>query len=142
MTLGSVVIPGMRERGFGRVLNVASVAGRIPRAGDLSYGPSKSYVIALSEALDLTLRSEGVRACALCPGFTHTEFHAVADLLEEKAALPGFVWYDAEVVVREGLAAIEKGRCVHVTGRLYRWIDPVLQSVWTRPLARRLSGGG
>ena len=135
-------IPGMRERGFGRILNVASVAGRIPRTGDLNYGPSKAYVIALSEALDLTLRSEGVRACALCPGFTHTEFHAVADLLEEKAALPGFVWYDAEVVVREGLAAIERGRCVHVSGRLYRWIDPVLQSVWTRPLARRLSGGG
>ena len=135
-------IPGMRDRGFGRILNVASVAGRIPRTGDLNYGPSKAYVIALSEALDLTLRSEGVRACALCPGFTHTEFHAVADQLEEKAALPGFVWYDAEVVVREGLAAIERGRCVHVSGRLYRWIDPVLQSVWTRPLARRLSGGG
>lgn len=135
-------IPGMRERGFGRILNVASVAGRIPRTADLNYGPSKSYVIALSEALDLTLRSEGVRACALCPGFTHTEFHAVADLLEEKATLPGFVWYDAEVVVREGLAAIERGRCVYVTGRLYRWIDPILQSVWTRPLARRLSGGG
>ena len=81
-------------------------------------------------------------ASASCPGFILTEFHAAADLLEEKAALPGFVWYDAEVVVREGLAAIERGKCVHVSGRLYRWIDPVLQSVWTRPLARRLSGGG
>ena len=132
--------PGMRERGFGRILNVASVAGRIPRANDLNYGPSKAYVVALSEALDLTLKPHGVRACALCPGFTHTEFHAAAEMLERKAALPDFVWYDAEVVVREGLRAIEKGRCVYVTGRLYRWVDPVMQSVWTRPLARRLSG--
>ena len=118
------------------------MAGRIPRTGDLNYGLSKTYVIALSDALDVTLRSEGLRACALCPEFTHAEFHAVADVLEEKAALPGFVWYDAEVIVREGLAAIERGKCVHVSGRLYRWIDPVLQSVWPRPLARRLSGAG
>ncbi len=135
-------VPGMRERGFGRILNVASVAGRIARAHDLNYGPSKAYVVALSEALDLTLKAHGVRACALCPGFTHTDFHAVADMLERKAALPDFVWYDAEVVVREALAAIEKGRCVYVSGRLYRWVDPILQSVWTRPLARRLSGSG
>ena len=132
--------PGMRERGFGRILNVASVAGRIARAGDLNYGPSKAYVVALSEALDVTLKPHGVRACALCPGFTHTEFHAAADMLEMKAALPDFVWYDAEVVVREGLAAIEQGKCVYTSGRLYRWVDPLLQSVWTRPLARKLSG--
>ena len=132
--------PGMRDRGFGRILNIASVAGRIARAGDLNYGPSKAYVVALSEALDLTLKPHGVRACALCPGFTHTEFHAVADILETKAKLPDFVWYDAEVVVREGLAAIEKGKCVYTAGRLYRWVDPILQSVWTRPLARKLSG--
>ena len=132
--------PGMRERSFGRILNVASVAGRIARAGDLNYGPSKAYVVALSEALDLTLKPHGVRACALCPGFTHTEFHAAADMLEMKAALPDFVWYDAKVVVREGLAAIEKGQCVYTSGRLYRWIDPILQSVWTRPLVRKLSG--
>ena len=132
--------PGMRERGFGRILNVASVAGRIARAGDLNYGPSKAYVVALSEALHLTLRRHGVHACALCPGFTHTEFHAVADMLEMKAQLPAFVWYDVQVVVREGLAAVEKGRCVYTSGRLYRWVDPLLQSVWIRPLARKLSG--
>ena len=133
-------VPEMRERGFGRILNVASVAGRIARAGDMNYGPSKAYVVALSEALHLTLKPHGVHACALCPGFTDTEFHAVADMLDIKARLPGFVWYDARVVVREGLAAIESGKCVYTAGRLYRWLDPLLQSVWTRPLARRLSG--
>ncbi len=129
----------MAQRGFGHILNVASVAGRVARANDMNYGPSKAYVIALSEALHLTLKPHGVRVCALCPGFTHTDFHAVAGMLEMKTASPDFLWYDVETVVREGLDAIEKGRCVHSSGRLYRWLDPFLQSVWTRPLARRLA---
>ena len=56
-----------------------------------------------------------------------------------KAASPGFIWYDADVVVREGLAAVEKGRCVYVSGRIYRWIDPVLQSVSLRRLIQRFA---
>ena len=81
--------------------NVASFAGRISRADDLNYGPSKAYLIALSENLDLSLKREGVRVSALCPGFTHTEFHDVAGMQEQKAALPDFIWYDADVVACE-----------------------------------------
>ena len=132
--------PGMCERGFGRILNVSSVAGRIARAGDMNYGPAKAYVIALSESLDLTLKPHGVRVSALCPGYTHTDFHAVADMLDTKAATPDFLWYDADRVVSEGLAAIERGKTVYCSGRVYRWVDPILQSVWTRPLARRAMG--
>ena len=132
--------PGMCERGFGRILNVSSVAGRIARAGDLNYGPAKTYVIALSEALNLTLKPRGVRVCALCPGYTHTDFHAVADMLDVKETTPKFLWYDADKVVREGLSAIERGRSVYCSGLLYRLVDPVLQSLGTRPLARRVIG--
>ena len=131
--------PAMCERGYGRIINVASVAGRIARAGDTNYGPTKAYVVALSEALHLTCRDRGVHVCALCPGFTHTEFHEAADMLDMKAASPKFMWYDADVVVREGLAAVEKGKCVYVSGRIYRWIDPMLQSVFLRPLIRRFT---
>lgn len=132
--------PTMQQRGYGRIVNVASVAGRIARGGDNNYGPSKAYLIALSESLALTLKPDGVHVCALCPGFTHTEFHEAAGMLDTKAATPGFIWYDADVVVREGLRAVEKGRSIYVSGRLYRLIDPILQSVWTRGLAKRLSG--
>lgn len=131
--------PGMRERGFGRILNVASVAGRIARAGDLNYGPSKAYAVALSEALHLTLKHHGVNVCALCPGFTHTDFHDAAGMLDMKAASPRILWYDADVVVREGLAAVERGRCVYCSGRLYRLLDPLLQSLGTRPIIRRFT---
>ncbi|MDE0192154.1 MAG: SDR family oxidoreductase [Gammaproteobacteria bacterium] len=131
--------PGMCERNFGRIINVSSVAGRIARARDTNYGPTKAYVVALSEALHVSLKEQGVHVCALCPGFTHTEFHDVADMLDTKAASPGFMWYDADVVVREGLAAVEKGKCVYVSGRIYRWIDPMLQSVFLRPMIRRFT---
>jgi short-subunit dehydrogenase len=129
-------IPAMQLRGFGRVINIASVAARIPSSGGCNYGPSKAYLVALSEDLSLTLKGTGVNVCALCPGFTHTDFHETADLLDMKKATPGFIWYPAEVVVKEGLAAVERGKPVYVTGRLYRWLDPLAQSVITRRLFR------
>jgi uncharacterized protein len=129
-------VPPMQRRGFGRVVNVASVAGRVPRGGDCNYGPSKAYVVALSEALHLTVRRDGVNVCALCPGFTHTEFHEAAGMMDMKRATPAWLWYDADVVVREGLRAVDRGKPVWVSGRLYRLVDPFLQSVWTRRFFR------
>ena len=127
-------IPGMLERRFGRVINVASVAGQLTVNGDYSYGPTKAYLIALSKALASSFRNEGVYVMALCPGFTHTEFHASDRLTAMKKATPGFIWYDADVVVREGLEALEKGRDEFASGRLYRYLIPVLRRRWTRGL--------
>ncbi len=134
-------IPAMRQRGFGRVVNVASFAGRLSRPAGANYGPAKAYVIALSEELALVLKGSGVNVSALCPGFVHTDFHDVAGLMEMKRSLPGFLWYDAETVVREGLEAVEKGRPIMISGRLYRWLDPLAQSVWIRPLIKAFAPG-
>ena len=129
-------IPGMIERGFGRVVNVASVAGRLTVSGDYSYGPTKAYVIALSRALASTFKSQGVQVMALCPGFTHTEFHASDRLTAMKGGMPKFLWYDADVVVREGLAALERGKDEYTSGRLYRYLVPVLRQRWTQGLIK------
>ena len=134
-------IPPMQARGFGRVLNVASFAGRLARAAGGHYGPSKAYVIALTEELDLMLKGSGVQASVLCPGFTHTDFHETAGMMEMKNSLPSFMWYDAEVVVREGIEALEKNQPIKVSGRLYRWIDPLAQSVWVRSLIKAAAPG-
>jgi short-subunit dehydrogenase len=120
-------IPPMRERGFGRVLNVASVAGLLTVSGDYSYGPTKAYLVALTKGLSAALKDEGVHVTALCPGFTHTDFHASEKLTRMKQSTPGFIWYDVDDVVREGLAALEKGRAVFISGRLYRFLIPVLR---------------
>jgi len=129
-------IPPMQARGFGRVVNVASVAGRVPRADGCNYSSSKAYIVALSEALDATFRGSDINITALCPGFTHTEFHEVAGMMEMKNSLPKFLWYSASTVVADGIKAVEKGKPVILSGRLYRWIDPLFQSVFTRRLFR------
>ncbi len=129
-------IPNMLERGYGRVINIASVAGRIPRSGGSNYGPSKAYLVALSEDLNLTCAARGVNVSALCPGFTHTDFHETAGLMKMKNGMPKWMWYDADVVVRDGIRAVEAGKPVMVSGRLYRWLDPLFQSVFTRRLFR------
>ena len=121
-------IPPMQQRGFGRVLNVASVAGHVSLSGDTSYGPTKAYVIALSKGLAATVRVDGVHVLALCPGFTHTDFHLSEELTRMKKKSPAFIWYDADVVIREGLAALEKGKVVCISGRLYRFAVPLLKS--------------
>lgn len=132
-------VPLMRERRFGRILNVASVAGLVATPGDYNYGPTKAYLIAFSRELAAALKRDGINVCALCPGFTHTDFHASEKLSRMKRSLPKFIWYDADVVVREGLAALEKGRAVYVSGRLYRYFMPVLRSPIGRLSARLLS---
>ncbi|GIR69477.1 MAG: hypothetical protein CM15mP74_07280 [Halieaceae bacterium] len=47
-----------------------------------------------------------------------------------------WLWYDADVVVRDAIQGVEAAKPVVVSGRLYRWLDPIFQSVWTRRLLR------
>ncbi len=129
-------IPDMVDRGYGRVINVASVAARVPRSGGCNYGPAKAYLVALSEELNLTVAALGVHVSAICPGFTHTDFHQTAGLMEMKNNMAKWLWYNADVVVRDAIKGVEAGKPVVVSGRLYRWLDPIFQSVWTRRLLR------
>ena len=69
------VIPGMVERGWGRIINVASIAAFAPGvAGHSLYPGVKSYAVKFSQALDAELRGKGVKVTALCPGSTQSEF--------------------------------------------------------------------
>src|SRR5215469_18013681 len=64
------LIGGMRERGYGRIVNVASLAGHVPgSAGHTLYAASKAYMIKFSQSLALENQTTGVHVCALCPGF-------------------------------------------------------------------------
>ncbi len=121
-------IPAMKRGGYGRVINVASVAGLITVSGDYSYGPTKAYLVALSKALNSDLPASGVHVLALCPGYTHTGFHASERLQQMKRETPGFIWYTTDVVVRDALQAVEKGKSVCITGPLYRFAVPILRS--------------
>jgi short-subunit dehydrogenase len=134
------LLPGMLERGWGRIINVASVAGMVPApAGHTLYGASKAFVIRFSEALNAENGPKGVNVTAVCPGFTRSEFHDVTGTRDRMNKMPGFLWLEADAVVREGYDAVMKGRAVVVNGAIYRvliWLTGTLP----RGLSRWVSG--
>jgi short-subunit dehydrogenase len=110
--LTRLFVPAMVERGYGRILNVASLAGRMSATGgDTLYGPIKSFLIKASQGLHLELRGTGVHVTALNPGYTLTEFHdANGTRAEVSAAYPSWMWQTADHVARVGYAACEANR--------------------------------
>lgn len=110
--LARLFAPGMVERGFGRILNVASLAGQMPATGgDTLYGPIKSFLIKASQGLHLELRGTGVHVTALCPGYTLTEFHDVNGTREQvSTAYPAWMWQTADHVARVGYEACKANR--------------------------------
>ena len=110
---------GMAERGFGRIINVASLAGHMPGSnGHTTYAGIKSFLIKFSQSLNAELGSKGVHVSALCPGFTYSEFHDVNDTRDGVSRLPKFMWMSAEAVARDGVYACERNKAVHITGRI------------------------
>ncbi|MBA4809111.1 SDR family oxidoreductase [Brevundimonas sp.] len=110
--LSRLLLPGMIQRGFGRVLNVASLAGQMPATGgDTLYGPIKSFLIKASQGLHLETQGTGVHVTVLNPGYTLTEFHDVNGSRDQvSGAYPAWMWMDAARVARIGYQACEANR--------------------------------
>jgi short-subunit dehydrogenase len=134
------LLPSMIERGWGRVINIASVAGMVPSpAGHTLYGASKAFLIRFSEALDSENAPKGVNVTAVCPGFTYSEFHDVLGTRDRMNQMPGMLWLNANDVAREGYDAVMRGDSEVVNGRIYRllvWLNGALP----RAMARWVSG--
>jgi len=116
-------VPGMHERRFGRIINVASLAGLVPApAGHTLYAASKAFLIRFSESLSQESLHLGVHVTALCPGFTYSEFHDVTGTRKTVSKLPAFMWMDSATVARQGYEAVSAGVPVFVTSRVNRLI--------------------
>jgi hypothetical protein len=135
LRLSHAAVRAMSGRNSGRILNVSSVAGFVPRGSNATYSASKAWVTMFSEGLSVQLRGTGVTVTAVCPGFTHTEFHerARADM----SHVPDRMWLDASQVVREGLRDAFAGRPVSVPSRQYRRLLLLVRLV-PRSLLRRI----
>ena len=117
------LLPGMVDRRYGRVINVASLAALVPApAGHTLYAACKAFVVKFSESLAHEVRPAGVHVTALCPGFTQSQFHDVTGTREQVRHLPGWLWMDAPAVARQGFDAVMAGTPIHVTGRVNRTI--------------------
>jgi hypothetical protein len=121
MLLTRAALPGMIERRAGTIINVASVASFVYSAGNVNYCATKAYLRVFSEGLAMELRDTGVHVQALCPGFTHTEFHDRAAV--DKSSIPDWLWLDAGRVVDDSLAqAARRGATVCIPGLRYKAI--------------------
>jgi short-subunit dehydrogenase len=111
------LLPGMQARGFGRIMNVASLAGLVPGApGATLYGAAKAFLIKTSQALNLENTTTGVQVSALCPGFTVSEFHDVNGMREQVSTMPKWMWQDAKTVAEIGYDGLEANRAIVVSG--------------------------
>lgn len=112
----------MLEQGWGRIINLSSVAAFAPPTSSLLYTAIKSYVLNMSEALDMEVKKQGVNVTALCPGFTQSEFHDVMGTRESVSRLPGIFWHDADEVAEAGYRAVMKGHPVSMPGLLNKTV--------------------
>lgn len=132
-------LPGMRARGRGRIVNVASNAAFQPVPYLTVYAATKSFVLSFTEGLAEELRGTGVRVQALCPGITATEFLEVAGthrgLLVTRMPL-----MTASDVVEASLRGLDRGRTRVVAGWTNRLLGFVVQRLAPRVLARRVAG--
>lgn len=76
--LTKLFLPGMVERGGGKILNVASLAAFTPGPTMSVYFATKAFVLSFSQALNNELKDKGITVTALCPGSVDTKFHEVA----------------------------------------------------------------
>jgi short-subunit dehydrogenase len=132
MRLMHVVLPLMKARNNGIIINVSSVAGYI--AGG-TYSASKSYLTVLSESLNTELSATNVKVSALCPGFTRTEFHQRGKM--SMKGLPNFMWLNSDRLVEQSWRDALKGKAVSVPGWQYKLLVLIVETM-PRSMVRKV----
>lgn len=123
VSLSRAALASMEPRGRGAIINVSSIAGFFPSTGGVTYGATKAYLTAFSEALAAEVKDKGIKVQALCPGFTATEFHDVGDYQGfDRGQIPAPLWMPASDVVTASLAALGGDGVVVVPGARYKAI--------------------
>ncbi len=122
--LSRLFLPGMIERGYGKVLNLGSTASFQPGPMMAVYFASKAYILSFSEALAAETEGTGVTVTVLCPGPTQSNFGQVANM--DEIALMGDVTSDklptAEEVAEYGYESLQSGQVIAVHG----WLNKAL----------------
>jgi uncharacterized protein len=134
--LARAYLPGMIERGHGRVMNVASTAAFQPGPLMAVYYATKAYVLSFSEALAEETRGSGVTVTALCPGPTESGFQAEA-AMEESRLVKGRKLPSSAAVAAYGVKAMTRGDVVAVHGTFNKVMAASIR-VSPRPVIRRV----
>lgn len=134
LQMNKLFVPGMAERHFGYVMNVASLAAFMPGPVMANYYASKAYVLSLSEAMHEELRKEGVKVSALCPGPVKTGFQKRAKMKKTDAAKSFLM--EAKKVADAGYIGLWRGKAIVVPGTFEKAV-PVLTKIFPRSLIRK-----
>jgi len=136
--LTGLFLDGMKKRGRGRIMNVASLAAFMPGPNFAVYAASKAYVMHFTEALNFELRGSGVTATALCPGITETGFVSRAGM--DTAALAQAGLMDARSVAQAGYAAMMDGSLNVVPGWMNKLSAFASMTMPSREILLRIAG--
>ena len=124
MRLMHVILPGMKERNSGTIINVSSVASFI--AGG-TYSAAKSYLTVLTEAVHTEVKGTNLKVSALCPGFTRTEFHQRGKM--KMSGLPDFMWLNSDKLVEQSWKDAQANKPVSIPGWQYKLLVGVISTV-------------
>jgi short-subunit dehydrogenase len=134
--LAKRVLPGMVERGHGRVLFTSSVAATAPGPFEASYAASKAFLYSFSEAIREELKDTGVTVTALLPGPTDTNFFKRAGMQDTK--LGQSKKGDPAQVAREGVDALLAGEHRVVAGSMRNKAQVAAGKVTSEPTRARV----
>src|ERR1019366_4580300 len=74
LALSQLVIPAMRKQRAGTIVNVSSIAGKVPLPWFTLYSASKYALCALTDGMRMELRGDGIHTITVCPGYVRTDF--------------------------------------------------------------------
>ena len=117
MRLSHAALRQMLPRRSGTIINIASVAGFVPRG---TYGAAKAWLLSFSRWASIAYRARGVTVTAVAPEFVRTEFHERMAVRSD--TVPAFLWLDVSTVVRIALRDVARGKAVSVPTLRYRII--------------------
>lgn len=127
----------MITRGYGKIVNVGSIASFMPTPNFATYGASKAFVLSFTEGVAEELRGSGVSITCVCPGMTDTKMLDHADGFEKY--IPGFLKADPAELTRQAYKACMKGDVVFLD-KLANKVLVQLATHYPRWLVRGVNG--
>lgn len=106
----------MVSRGEGKILNLSSIAGKIPGPWQAVYHGTKAFVQSFTEAIRSEVKDQGITVTALLPGVTDTDFFNKADMNSSKAVQDEDAKADPAQVAKDGYQALMEGKDMVVSG--------------------------
>ena len=121
IALTQLFLQNMLDKGFGRIINIASLAGFAPASNSGGmYTAVKSMIIKHSEGIHKEYSNKNIFCCAVCPGFTHTEFHD--QMGDFKGSIPSFMWMDSKTVAEQAFNETMKGKDLFINGGINKFL--------------------